>query len=216
MPERPASILVVDDEKITRMNLDHVLTKEGYAVTTAADGVEAMAVLEEAGHELDPEGFRSATTVPLRSPRGLGVDLHARGDGQQQEARLGDQDRAADQRDDDVVVQTRVQRLGEPCGDRRGEALVGAAPATRERRPRRLLVGGAVLAQRDVESSCHFLLGGDRGVVGLHRLGVERARVVGGADLCAEDTVIVPGWVVVLEVCHTPGCPEIVHSDIIL
>jgi ATP-dependent Lon protease len=45
--ERRHNILVVDDEKITRMNLDHVLTKEGYAVTTAADGAEAMVIMEE-------------------------------------------------------------------------------------------------------------------------------------------------------------------------
>ena len=40
-------ILVVDDEKITRKNLSHVLTKEGYAVATADDGVEAMEILED-------------------------------------------------------------------------------------------------------------------------------------------------------------------------
>jgi ATP-dependent Lon protease len=45
--ERRQNILVVDDEKITRMNLRHVLTKEGYAVAVAADGVEAMQALED-------------------------------------------------------------------------------------------------------------------------------------------------------------------------
>ncbi len=40
-------MLVVDDEKLTRMNLEHVLTKEGYLVLTAADGVEALELLEK-------------------------------------------------------------------------------------------------------------------------------------------------------------------------
>jgi ATP-dependent Lon protease len=44
--ERQHRILVVDDEKITRMNLNHVLTKEGYAVETAANGMEAIGFLE--------------------------------------------------------------------------------------------------------------------------------------------------------------------------
>ena len=43
---RKYKILVVDDEKITRMNLEHVLSKEGYAVATAADGLEAVGFLE--------------------------------------------------------------------------------------------------------------------------------------------------------------------------
>jgi len=38
----PPHVLVVDDEEIARMNLAHVLTKEGYAVRTAANGVEAL------------------------------------------------------------------------------------------------------------------------------------------------------------------------------
>lgn len=44
--ERQHRILVVDDEKITRMNLNHVLTKEGYAVEMAANGMEAIGLLE--------------------------------------------------------------------------------------------------------------------------------------------------------------------------
>jgi ATP-dependent Lon protease len=43
---RRHNMLVVDDEKITRRNLEHVLTKEGYTVATAADGLEAMELLE--------------------------------------------------------------------------------------------------------------------------------------------------------------------------
>jgi ATP-dependent Lon protease len=40
-------ILVVDDEKITRQNLEHVFKKDGYHVNTASDGVEALDFLEK-------------------------------------------------------------------------------------------------------------------------------------------------------------------------
>ncbi|MFH1153843.1 MAG: endopeptidase La [Pseudomonadota bacterium] len=42
------TILVVDDEKTTRMNLHHVLDKEGYSVEMASSGVEALTMLENA------------------------------------------------------------------------------------------------------------------------------------------------------------------------
>jgi ATP-dependent Lon protease len=45
--ERRHRMLVVDDEKITRLNLEHVLTKEGYSVATAADGQKAMELLDK-------------------------------------------------------------------------------------------------------------------------------------------------------------------------
>jgi len=38
----PPHVLVVDDEEIARSNLEHVLKKEGYAVQTAANGLEAL------------------------------------------------------------------------------------------------------------------------------------------------------------------------------
>ncbi len=38
----PPHVLVVDDEEIARTNLEHVLKKEGYAVRTAANGLEAL------------------------------------------------------------------------------------------------------------------------------------------------------------------------------
>jgi ATP-dependent Lon protease len=38
----PPHVLVVDDEEIARSNLEHVLKKEGYAVRTAANGLEAL------------------------------------------------------------------------------------------------------------------------------------------------------------------------------
>jgi ATP-dependent Lon protease len=40
-------ILVADDEKMTRMNLNHVLTKDGYEVFTAATGIDALKLLEK-------------------------------------------------------------------------------------------------------------------------------------------------------------------------
>ncbi|MDY6904742.1 MAG: endopeptidase La [Thermodesulfobacteriota bacterium] len=43
---RQYSILVVDDEVRTRKNLEHVLTKEGYLVTTAKNGAEALERLD--------------------------------------------------------------------------------------------------------------------------------------------------------------------------
>jgi ATP-dependent Lon protease len=44
---RKQHILVVDDEEMTRKNLDHVLTREGYAVMTAAGGSEALNLLKK-------------------------------------------------------------------------------------------------------------------------------------------------------------------------
>ncbi|MDR3640318.1 MAG: response regulator [Humidesulfovibrio sp.] len=38
----PPHVLVVDDEEIARTNLEHVLKKEGYAVRTASNGLEAL------------------------------------------------------------------------------------------------------------------------------------------------------------------------------
>jgi len=43
---RTHTIMVVDDEERTRKNLEHVLTKESYAVVTAENGVEALEKLE--------------------------------------------------------------------------------------------------------------------------------------------------------------------------
>jgi ATP-dependent Lon protease len=45
-------IMVVDDEKMTRMNLDHVLTKDGYEVFTAATGIEALKLLEKGSFDV--------------------------------------------------------------------------------------------------------------------------------------------------------------------
>ncbi len=42
---RRPRMLVVDDEKMTRMNLEHVLRKEGYEVLTAKNGAEGLELL---------------------------------------------------------------------------------------------------------------------------------------------------------------------------
>jgi len=39
-------LLVVDDDKTARRNMEHVLTRDGYAVTTATDGIEALDCLD--------------------------------------------------------------------------------------------------------------------------------------------------------------------------
>ncbi len=42
---RKYRILVVDDEKMTRKNLEHVFTKDGYLVDTASDGAQALEMI---------------------------------------------------------------------------------------------------------------------------------------------------------------------------
>ena len=48
---RPFQVLVVDDEEIARTNMEHVLTREGYQVKTAANGLEALEKAQ--GQDLD-------------------------------------------------------------------------------------------------------------------------------------------------------------------
>jgi ATP-dependent Lon protease len=48
----PPHVLVVDDEEIARMNLEHVLKKEGYAVRTAANGQEALDLVRQWSFDL--------------------------------------------------------------------------------------------------------------------------------------------------------------------
>jgi ATP-dependent Lon protease len=50
--QRHFRILVVDDEVIARKNLEHILTKEGYRVETAADGLAALAALRDRAFDL--------------------------------------------------------------------------------------------------------------------------------------------------------------------
>lgn len=49
---RAQRVLVVDDEAIARDNLTHVFRKEGYVVESAANGVEALGLLEKAPADL--------------------------------------------------------------------------------------------------------------------------------------------------------------------
>jgi len=42
-----AQLLIVDDEDIALRNLQHVMTKEGYAVTATRSGTKALALLEQ-------------------------------------------------------------------------------------------------------------------------------------------------------------------------
>ena len=44
--EKAARILVVNDEGVIRSYIASILTSAGYACMTAADGVEALAVLD--------------------------------------------------------------------------------------------------------------------------------------------------------------------------
>ena len=67
MMNKKARILVVDDEEIARKNLDHVLTKDGYDVITAADGEGAL-------RELSASEFDVVLT-DLRMARIDGMDL---------------------------------------------------------------------------------------------------------------------------------------------
>jgi len=49
---RQHNVLVVDDEKITRQNLEHVFKKDGYYVKTASDGTEALNFLKETAFDV--------------------------------------------------------------------------------------------------------------------------------------------------------------------
>ncbi len=49
---RQHAILVVDDEKVTRQNLEHVFKKDGYDVKTAASGTEALNLLEKSAFDV--------------------------------------------------------------------------------------------------------------------------------------------------------------------
>ena len=64
---RKQHILVVDDEEMTRKNLDHVLTREGYAVMTAASGGEALDLLKKHNVEV------IITDLKMENVDGMGV-----------------------------------------------------------------------------------------------------------------------------------------------
>ncbi len=69
---RKHKILVVDDEKMTRMNLEHVLSKEGYEVATAENGEEALELLNDAPFDL------IITDLKMDKIDGMGVLEQAR------------------------------------------------------------------------------------------------------------------------------------------
>nr|HID59104.1 endopeptidase La [Desulfobacterales bacterium] len=64
---RKHKILVVDDEKVTRDNLEHVLVKEGYSVVTAANGHEALSLLESTKFDV------ILTDLKMEKVNGMGV-----------------------------------------------------------------------------------------------------------------------------------------------
>ncbi len=64
---RKQHILVVDDEEMTRKNLDHVLTREGYEVMTAASGSEALNLLKKHSVEV------IITDLKMENVDGMGV-----------------------------------------------------------------------------------------------------------------------------------------------
>jgi len=64
---RKQRILVVDDEEMTRKNLDHVLTREGYEVMTAGGGGEALELLKK--HRVEV----IITDLKMENVDGMGV-----------------------------------------------------------------------------------------------------------------------------------------------
>jgi ATP-dependent Lon protease len=69
---RKYHILVVDDEKMTRMNLEHVFTKDGYQVTTASSGVEAIQILDRRPVDV------VVTDLKMERVDGISVLTHAK------------------------------------------------------------------------------------------------------------------------------------------
>lgn len=65
-------ILVVDDEKMTCANLEHVLSKEGYLVETAANGEEAFRLMDQETFDL------IITDLKMEKVDGMGVLDRAR------------------------------------------------------------------------------------------------------------------------------------------
>ena len=69
---RRHKILVVDDEKMTRRNLDYVFKKDGYSVKTAASGVEALDLLELGAFDV------IVTDLKMEKVDGIDVLEHAK------------------------------------------------------------------------------------------------------------------------------------------
>ncbi len=71
---RRPRMLVVDDEKVTRRNLEHVLGKEGYEVLTAQNGAEALDLISQ--HRFDV----ILTDLKMDKVDGMTVLSHAKQD----------------------------------------------------------------------------------------------------------------------------------------
>ena len=70
-PGRRPTILVVEDDPDLRLVHSEILSNEGYVVLTAADGIEALEVVER-------EGPPALILLDLRMPRMNGWDLAER------------------------------------------------------------------------------------------------------------------------------------------
>lgn len=70
MEQRSARILVVDDESTIRLTLEMLLRRRGYAVTSASNGVEALALIEQ--HPFD------LLLLDLKMPGLSGIDIAQR------------------------------------------------------------------------------------------------------------------------------------------
>lgn len=70
-PEQRASILVVEDDPDLRLVHSEILSHEGYPVMTAADGVEALELVERSGPP-------AVILLDLRMPRMNGWDFAER------------------------------------------------------------------------------------------------------------------------------------------
>ena len=68
-PSATRHILVADDEAIAAMALERFLTRKGYRVTTAVNGIEALEF-----HQRDPA---DVVVTDIRMPRGGGRELIA-------------------------------------------------------------------------------------------------------------------------------------------
>jgi DNA-binding NtrC family response regulator len=71
MSQQPAHILVADDEDAVRLTLNIILQRQGYDVTVAANGTEAVELIEQRRFDL--------LLLDLKMPGldGVGVALHA-------------------------------------------------------------------------------------------------------------------------------------------
>lgn len=72
-PSPKVRVVVVDDDTTTRIAMTHVLELEGFAVSPAANGREALQVIAEA----DPAVVVSDVSMPLMGGEALLVELHA-------------------------------------------------------------------------------------------------------------------------------------------